>query len=81
MTASFEFGFSGTNLAANLVLSDLTPSKSNQSYTTWLTGKKGIVRVASIYAPNGNPQPGPKFDYKLAWLERLRKRAKALLVA
>ena len=30
----------------------------------------GIV-VASIYAPNGNPQPGPKFDYKLAWLERL----------
>jgi exodeoxyribonuclease III len=30
----------------------------------------GIV-VASLYAPNGNPQPGPKFDYKLAWLRRL----------
>jgi Endonuclease/Exonuclease/phosphatase family len=29
------------------------------------------VLIASIYAPNGNPQPGPKFDYKLAWLERL----------
>ena len=27
--------------------------------------------VASLYAPNGNPQPGPKFDYKLAWMERL----------
>jgi exodeoxyribonuclease-3 len=30
----------------------------------------GMV-VASIYLPNGNPQPGPKFDYKLAWFERL----------
>src|SRR5271168_5201674 len=30
----------------------------------------GIV-VDSLYAPNGNPQPGPKFDYKLAWLKRL----------
>ena len=29
------------------------------------------LRVASIYLPNGNPQPGPKFDYKLAWFERL----------
>jgi exodeoxyribonuclease-3 len=44
-----------------------------------ITGEHGTVRVASIYAPNGNPFPGPKFDYKLAWLERLRLRAKALL--
>jgi exodeoxyribonuclease III len=36
------------------------------------------VLVASIYAPNGNPQPGPKFDYKLAWMERLRKHAAAI---
>ena len=34
----------------------------------------GIV-VGCLYAPNGNPQPGPKFDYKLAWLERLRTHA------
>ena len=34
--------------------------------------------IACLYAPNGNPQPGPKFDYKLAWLERLRKHATAL---
>jgi exodeoxyribonuclease-3 len=39
------------------------------------------VIVASIYAPNGNPRPGPKFDYKLAWLERLRAHAAALLAA
>jgi exodeoxyribonuclease-3 len=44
-----------------------------------VTGEKGVVRVASIYAPNGNPQPGPKFDYKLAWLERLRIHARDLL--
>ena len=36
------------------------------------------VLIASIYAPNGNPQPGPKFEYKLAWLERLRKHATSL---
>ncbi len=40
----------------------------------------GIV-VASIYLPNGNPQPGPKFDYKLAWMKRLRARATELLHA
>jgi exodeoxyribonuclease-3 len=38
---------------------------------------KGL-RVASIYLPNGNPVPGPKFDYKLRWMKRLRARAKAL---
>ncbi len=32
------------------------------------------LRVACIYLPNGNPQPGPKFDYKLRWMERLRAR-------
>ncbi len=37
------------------------------------------IRVAGIYLPNGNPQPGPKFDYKLRWMERLRARAKAIL--
>ncbi len=37
------------------------------------------IRVASIYLPNGNPQPGPKFDYKLRWMARLRERARQLL--
>ena len=36
------------------------------------------VLVASIYAPIGNPQPGPKFDYKLAWLKRLNAHAAEL---
>jgi exodeoxyribonuclease-3 len=40
----------------------------------------GII-VASLYAPNGNPQPGPKFDYKLAWLHRLSAYVTELLAA
>lgn len=36
------------------------------------------LRVASIYLPNGNPQPGPKFDYKLRWFDRLNARAAEL---
>jgi exodeoxyribonuclease-3 len=35
---------------------------------------RGIV-VSSIYLPNGNPQPGPKFDYKLEWFRRLKSHA------
>ena len=38
---------------------------------------KGIV-VASLYLPNGNPQPGEKFQYKLAWFERLIEHARTL---
>jgi exodeoxyribonuclease-3 len=38
---------------------------------------KGIL-VSSIYLPNGNPQPGPKFTYKLAWFDRLIKHAASL---
>lgn len=37
------------------------------------------IRVASLYLPNGNPAPGPKYDYKLAWMERLHARAKEQL--
>jgi len=39
----------------------------------------GDLRVASIYLPNGNPAPGEKFNYKLAWMERLQARARELL--
>ncbi len=39
----------------------------------------GAVRIASLYLPNGNPAPGPKYDYKLAWMDRLTAHARALL--
>lgn len=45
---------------------------------TVIEGKKA-VRVASIYLPNGNPTPGPKYEYKLAWMERLRAFAESEL--
>ena len=41
---------------------------------------EGIV-VGCLYLPNGNPAPGPKFDYKLLWFERLAKHAKGLLAS
>jgi exodeoxyribonuclease-3 len=39
------------------------------------------VLITSIYLPNGNPQPGPKFNYKLAWFERLITHAAELMAA
>ena len=39
------------------------------------------VLIASLYLPNGNPQPGPKFQYKLAWFERLIAHAAELIAA
>jgi exodeoxyribonuclease-3 len=40
----------------------------------------GVI-VACLYLPNGNPQPGPKFDYKLAWFERLIAHARSLFAS
>ena len=39
------------------------------------------VLITSIYLPNGNPQPGPKFNYKLAWFERLIAHAAELIAS
>ena len=44
-----------------------------------ITHDGGAVRVASMYMPNGNPVDGPKFPYKLAWMERLIAHARGLL--
>ncbi len=44
-----------------------------------VVGTRAAVRIAGLYLPNGNPAPGPKYDYKLAWMERLRVHAAALL--
>ena len=49
------------------------------AHSRYLEAEIGDLIVASIYLPNGNPQPGPKFDYKLKWMERLADRAQALL--
>jgi exodeoxyribonuclease III len=48
-------------------------------HSRYLECDVGGLTVASIYLPNGNPRPGPKFDYKLRWMDRLAARAAELL--
>ncbi|KPF80412.1 exodeoxyribonuclease III [alpha proteobacterium AAP81b] len=55
------------------------PGDDTDEQARYLEAEVGGVRVASIYLPNGNPQPGPKFDYKLAWMARLAAHAERLL--
>jgi exodeoxyribonuclease-3 len=54
------------------------PGDAADQHARYLEAAVAGVLVASIYLPNGNPQPGPKFDYKLAWFERLLGHARAL---
>ena len=54
------------------------PGDAADAQCRYLEAAVNGVLVASIYAPNGNPQPGPKFDYKLAWLKRLNAHAAEL---
>jgi exodeoxyribonuclease-3 len=55
------------------------PGDAADKQARYLEAAVAGVVVACLYAPNGNPQPGPKFDYKLAWMERLLAHAQALL--
>jgi exodeoxyribonuclease-3 len=54
------------------------PGDPADQQARYLEAAIGGVIVTSLYLPNGNPQPGPKFDYKLAWFERLITHASAL---
>lgn len=54
------------------------PGAPEDEQSRYLEAAVRGVLVAGVYAPNGNPQPGPKFEYKLAWLERLNAHAQAL---
>ena len=54
------------------------PGDVSDGQCRYLEAAVNGVLVASIYAPNGNPQPGPKFEYKLAWLKRLNAHAAEL---
>ena len=58
-------------------LSDL-PGDPNDKQSRYIEAAVNGIVVASLYAPNGNPQPGPKFAYKLAWMERLAAHAAEL---
>ena len=55
------------------------PGDPDDLHARYLEATVDGVLVASLYLPNGNPQPGPKFDYKLAWFARLQAHARTLL--
>ena len=57
------------------------PDDPDPAQARYIEGAVGGVLVGCLYLPNGNPQPGPKFDYKLAWFERLIEHAAALIAS
>jgi exodeoxyribonuclease-3 len=74
--------YNGVAIAARSELTDVVrglPGDDADEQARYMEATVEGVRVATIYLPNGNPAPGPKFDYKLSWMDRLRNRAAALL--
>ncbi|MBJ3783819.1 exodeoxyribonuclease III [Devosia sediminis] len=55
------------------------PGDPDDSHSRYIEAAVNGVLVGCLYLPNGNPAPGPKFDYKLRWFERLRAHAQSLL--
>ncbi len=55
------------------------PGDRNDHEARYIEAAVSGIVIACIYLPNGNPQPGPKFDYKLDWLARLRRHAAKFL--
>jgi exodeoxyribonuclease III len=55
------------------------PGDPSDTQSRYIEAAIGGILVGCIYLPNGNPQPGPKFDYKLAWFKRLQMHACKLL--
>jgi exodeoxyribonuclease III len=58
---------------------DRLPGKPADHEARYIEAAVRGVIVTSIYLPNGNPQPGPKFDYKLDWFARLKRHARTLI--
>ena len=54
------------------------PGNADDSHSRYVEAAVQGVLIACLYAPNGNPAPGPKFDYKLAWYERFLAHAQEL---
>jgi exodeoxyribonuclease-3 len=84
-------GFNGVAILSKAPLTDVVrglPGDDEDPQARWIeatvegTGEgAGGLRICGLYLPNGNPAPGPKFDYKLAWMERLHARTRALMEA
>ncbi len=78
-------GFNGVAILSRLPIEDVTrglPGDPSDDQARWIEATvmgARAVRVAGLYLPNGNPAPGPKYDYKLAWMARMQDRAADLL--
>jgi len=57
------------------------PGDPQDEHSRYIEANINGIVVGCLYLPNGNPAPGPKFDYKLKWLERLTKHSQDLLAA
>ncbi|MBO6898912.1 MAG: exodeoxyribonuclease III [Shimia sp.] len=79
--------FNGVAILSKLPLEDVTrglPGDDSDEQARYIEATvmgDTPVRVCGLYLPNGNPCPGPKYDYKLAWMERLHARAQELMAA
>ncbi|MDG4649767.1 exodeoxyribonuclease III [Roseibacterium sp. SDUM158017] len=81
-------GFNGVAILSRFPLEDVTrglPGDESDEQARWIeatvTGETAAVRVCGLYLPNGNPAPGPKYDYKLGWMARMRTHAAGLLAS
>jgi exodeoxyribonuclease-3 len=76
-------GFNGVAVLADgttpQVIQQGLPGDPTDEHARYLEVEVFDTRIVNIYLPNGNPQPGPKFDYKLAWMERLRTLMQAIM--
>ncbi len=77
-------GFNGVAILSKLPLRDVRrglPGDDEDVQARWIEAEVGDsgLRVCGLYLPNGNPAPGPKYDYKLGWMARLAARVRALI--
>jgi exodeoxyribonuclease-3 len=57
------------------------PGDPEDLHSRYIEAEIGDIHIGCLYLPNGNPAPGPKFDYKLKWFERLTAHAAELLAS
>ena len=57
------------------------PGDPDLNQSRYIEAAVGGILIGAMYAPNGNPRPGPKFDYKLAWLDSLGIHARSLIAS
>jgi len=79
--------FNGVAILSKLPLEDVCrglPGDDTDTQARWIEATvmgQRPIRVCGLYLPNGNPVPGPKYDYKLDWMARLYRRAEQLMAS